>query len=70
MEVENQVQFADIAKVLVQNLYKSVDQFQYDKLIFVFVHNGDKIEWGVSFVYDFVVFVFDEVAGFGFAGDD
>ena len=47
-----------------------MDHFEYDELIFVLVHNRDKVKGSISFVYDFVLFVFYEVAGFGFTSDD
>lgn len=70
MEIKNQIQFAHVTKVLVKYLHKSVDQLQNNQLVFVLVHNRYEIQWGISFVHDFVVFVLNEVAGFGFSGDD
>ncbi len=70
MEVENQVQFAHVAKVLVEYLNKSVNKLQNDQLVFVLINDRYEIQWGVSFVHDFVVFVLNEIACFGFSGDD
>lgn len=70
MEVEDKIQLTDVAEVFIKHLDECMNHFKYNELIFVFVHNGDKIQGGVSFVHDFVLLVFDKVAGFGFTGDD
>ena len=70
MEVEDQIQFAHIPKILIKHFHKCLDEFQDNELVFVFVDDGDKVETGISFVDDFVVLVLDKVAHFGFTSDD
>ncbi len=70
MEVKDQVQFTHITKVFVKDLHECLDQLQDNQLVFVLVHNRYKIQWSVSFINDFVVFVLDKIAGFGFSSDD
>ena len=47
-----------------------MDEFEYDEFVLILVDDGYEVEAGVSFVDDFVLFVVDEVATFGFSGDD
>jgi len=70
VEVENQIQLTDVSEVLVQYFYKGLHEFQYNELIVVLIHDGDEIEAGISFIYDFVLFVVQEVAHLGVSGDD
>lgn len=70
MEVEDQVQFTDVSKILIEHFHKSMNHLQYNEFVFVLVNNGDKVQWGISFVDDFVLLVLEEVAHFGFTGDD
>lgn len=44
MEVKDKIEFTDVSKIFIENLNKSVDHFQDNKLIFVFINNGDKIK--------------------------
>jgi hypothetical protein len=69
MEVENQVQLTNVSEVLIEHFHKCVNHFKHDEFILVLVYDRDKVQRCVSLVYDFVLFVFDEVAGFGLAGD-
>ena len=70
MEVEDEIEFTDVAKIFIEDFDKGVDHFEDNEFVFVFVDNGDEVQWGVSFVDDFELLVFDEVAGFGFTSDD
>lgn len=69
MEVEDQVKFTDIAKVLVKNLHKSMNEFKDNELVFIFVHNCNEVQTSVSFVYDFILFVLEEITHFRFTSD-
>ena len=69
MEVEDQVKFADIAEVLVKNLHKGMDEFKNNEFVLVFVHNCNEVQTSVSFVYDFILFVLEEITHFWFTGD-
>lgn len=68
MKVKDKIEFTDVSKIFIENLNKSVDHFQDNELIFVFINNGDKIKWSVSFVDNFVIFVLNKVAHFWFTG--
>ena len=70
MEVEDQVQLTHVAEILIQHFHKCMNHFKYNQLILILVHNRDKVKGRISFVYNFVLLVFDEVAGFGFTSDD
>lgn len=68
MKIEYQIKLTYISKVLVQNLYESVNHFKSDKLILILVDNSYEIETRISFVYDFVLFVLKKIAHFGLSG--
>lgn len=70
MEVENEVQLADIPEVLVQHLYKGLHQFQRDQLVLILVNDSDEVETSVSLVHDLVLLVLHEIAHLRMAGDD
>lgn len=65
MEVEYEVQLADIAEVFVEDLHEALHQFQHDQLILVLVDDGYEVETGVSFVDDLVLLVVQEIAHLG-----
>lgn len=65
MEVEYEIQLADIAEVFVENLHEALHQFQDDQLILVLVDDGYEVETGVSFVDDLVLLVVQEIAHLG-----
>lgn len=44
MEIKDKIEFTDVSKIFIENLNKSVDHFQDNELIFVFINNGDKIK--------------------------
>ena len=70
MEVEDEVQLADVPKVLVQNLYETLHHFEHNQLVLVLIHDGDKVERSKAFIYDLVLLVIEEVAGLGVSGND
>jgi hypothetical protein len=70
VEVEDEVQFADISEVLVEYLHEALHEFEDDEFVLVLVDDGDEVETGVSFVDDLVLFVVEEVAHLGVARDD
>lgn len=65
MEVEYEVQLADIAEVFVEDLHEALHQFQHDQLILVLVDDGYEVETGVSLVDDLVLLVVQEIAHLG-----
>ena len=69
MEVEDEVEFTNVPEVLVEDLNKRLHHLKDDHFVFVFVHNGNEVQTGVAFVYDFELFVVDEVAHLGPAGN-
>ena len=69
VEIKNQVQLAHVPEILIQHLHKSLDQLQDNQLVFVFVHDRDKVEASISFIDDLVVFVVDKIAHFWLSGD-
>lgn len=54
MEVEDEVEFADVAEVLVEDLYEALHEFEDDEFVVVLVYDGDEVETGVSLVDDLV----------------
>ncbi len=50
MEVEDEVQLADIAEVAVQHLHKLVDDLQGDQLVVGAVHAHHKVQAGIPLV--------------------
>lgn len=65
MEVEDQVEFAHVAEVLVQNFHEGLDEFQDDEFVLVLVDDGDEVQAGVPLVDDLIVLVVQEVAHLG-----
>lgn len=70
MEVEDEIKFADVSEVFIEDFDEGVNGFEDDEFVVVLVDDGDEIKGGVTFVDDFVFFVLEEVAHFGFAGDN
>lgn len=70
MEIEDQIEFADVSEILVEDLNKGVDELKHNKLVLVLIDDGNEVETGVSLVDDFVLFVFQEIAHFGFTSND
>jgi hypothetical protein len=69
MEVEDKVEFADVAEVLVEYFHEALHQFEHDELVLVLVNNCYEVETGISFVDDLVLLVVEKIAHFGVAGD-
>ncbi len=69
MEVEDKIKFTNISKILIKNLYKAMNEFQDDKLILILIYDSDEIQGSISFINNFELLVFDEVAHFRFTGD-
>ena len=56
MEIEDEIKFADISEVFIQNLDKALHQFKDDQLVLLLVHNCYEIQTGKSFI-DYLVFL-------------
>lgn len=69
MEVKDQIEFADVAEVLVQYLNEALHELKHNQLILVLINDGDKVQTGISLVDDFVLFVVEEIAHLGVSGD-
>ena len=55
MEIENEVKFAHVAEVSVENLHKMMNDIQNDQLVVFFFDAGDEIQRSISLEYNFVV---------------
>jgi hypothetical protein len=62
MEVEDEVKFAHISKIFIQDLNKALHEFEHDQLIFILIDDGDEVETGISLVHYLVLLVVQEVA--------
>jgi hypothetical protein len=69
MKIEDQIEFADVAEVLVKYFYEALHELEDNELIFVLVDDGDEVETGEALVDDFVLFIVEEVAHLGLACD-
>ena len=70
MEVENEIQLADISKIFIQDLNKTLHKFEHDQLVLILIDDGYEVETGISFINYFVVLVVEEIAHLGLACDD
>ncbi len=70
MEVEDEVQLADVPEVLVEYFNKHLHEFEDDEFVVVLVDDGDEVETGVALVDYLVLLVVEEVAHFGVTRDD
>lgn len=70
LEIEDEVEFTDIPKILVERLDVSMDDFERQELVVVRVDACDEEETGVAPVDDFRVLVFDKVAHFSAPRED
>lgn len=70
MEIEDKIKLTHIPEVLIQYLHERMYQLQYYELVIIFVHNCNEVETCISFVYDLVFFVVDEIAHFWLTSDD
>lgn len=69
MEVENEIKFANISKILIQYLNKTLHELEDDELVFVLIDDGDEIQTGIALIDDLVLLVIKEIAHFGVTGD-
>lgn len=69
MKIEDEVEFADVSEIFVQNFNKRLHHFEDDQFVFLLVDDGDEVETRESFVDDFELFVVEEIAHFGVTSD-
>lgn len=62
MKVENQIQFAHVSEVFVQNLYKTLHQLKNNQFVLVLVDNSDEIKTREPLVNYLVLLVVQKVA--------
>ena len=70
VEIEDEIQFADIAEVAIQDFNKGLHEFEDDELVLILVDNCYEIQARVSLIDNFVLFVIYEIAHLGISGDD
>ena len=70
VEVENQVQFADVVEILVEDFDEVVDGLEIHEVVVADVDADAKVESRVSSVHDLEVSKLDEVGVFGVADGD
>lgn len=68
VEVEDEIELADVSEVLIQYLYKALHEFDDDEFIVFLVDNGDEVETGKSLVNYFEFLVVQKVAHLRVAG--
>ncbi len=44
MEVEDQIEFTDVAKIFIEHFDEGVDHFEDNKLVFIFIDNCDEVQ--------------------------
>lgn len=69
MKIEDEVQFAHVSEVLVQNFHKGLHKFKHNQLVFILIDNGNEVEAGEPLVDDLVLFVIEKIAHFWISGD-
>jgi len=70
VEIENQVQFADIVEILVEHFHKVVDSLEIHEVVVADVDADAKVESGVSPINDLEIAKLDEVGVFGVSDGD
>jgi len=70
LKVEDDIELADIAVVLVHLLNVAMDNLESDQLVVCGITSGDEEERGISAVHDLCVFVLEKIAHAGTAGED
>jgi hypothetical protein len=65
VEVEDEIELADIAKELIQDFHEGLHEFEDGQLVFVLVNDGYEIETGEALVYYLVLLVVQEIAHLG-----
>ena len=64
VEIEDEVQLANIAEVLVEHFYKMVNNVKHNQLIVLLFNARHEVQWGVTFEHNFVFFPLQEVRQF------
>ena len=57
VKIEDKIEFANVAKVLVEYFHEHLHEFEYYEFIVVLIHNRDEVQTGISLVYDFIFLV-------------
>jgi hypothetical protein len=70
IEIEHDVEFADVAEVLVEGLHEEVDELQVQQFVVVDVDADGEVESGVPFVDDLEVVELHEVGLLGIPHHD
>ena len=70
VEVENQVQFADVVEILVENFDEVVDGLEIHEVVVAHVDADAKVESSVSSINDLEIPKLDEVGVFGVSDGD
>jgi hypothetical protein len=69
MKIEDEVKFANVTEVFVENLYERLHELQDNELVLILIDNGDEVETGETFINNFEFLVVDEIAHFGVPRD-
>ena len=70
VEIENQVQFADVVEILVEDFDEVVNRLQIHEIVVAHVDADAKVESGVSPINDLEIAKLDEVGVFGVSDRD
>jgi hypothetical protein len=57
VEVEYEIELANVSEIFVQYFNKGVDKLQYDQFILILIDDGNEIKTCISFIDDFVLFI-------------
>ena len=57
MEVEDEVEFTDIAEIFVEDLNKTLHEFEDNELVLIFIDDGYEVEAGEPLIDYLVLFV-------------
>lgn len=69
MEVENDVEFANISEVSIEDFNEVVDYLEHDQFVFVLVTERDEIKRSVALIDYLVILKFKNVGHFAGATD-
>ena len=70
MEVEDQIQLANVAEIFVQDLHEGVNQLQDDEFVIVLIDDRNEVEASITLINYLIFLIVDKIAHFGFASDD
>lgn len=70
MEIKDQIKLTYVSEIFIEDFDKGVYKFEDNQLVLVFVYDCNEVETGVSLIDNFILFVFKEIAHFGFTGND